>query len=358
MAPYLPTSYPTDPLPMPPPGTPFDNRMMRHVDSWISSSPQAAQTATITVGTYTDGADYVFLLNGKTMTYRAVTADADQSGVAAKLADLINDEPLVSGLLIAEAAAAVVTITARRPGIAFTLSDSDAKITSAAGTANAEAASIPFGALLVRFDDKKCRALSASDVAAGQLTLVITASNSQIYSLDVVYNGVAIPITYTADGGATKNEIATGLKANLDSKAVAGLTATVSGADDLVLSGDLGVSLSVTRISTGTGAIAVTVDSAAVGLDGKDYGINERAQRYERLTSDTDGLPPNSVAGAGRVGTWPVATAVACAPGDPVYARVDVPGLFDKTRGANKVLVPRARWYQAGTDSVAAIELY
>lgn len=366
--PYLPTLYATDPLPMPLPGMPFDNREVRHVDSWLSSAPQAQQTATITVGTYTNGEDYVFLLDGVTLTHRATTEDADQSGVAAALAELINDEPLVSGKVYAVAAAAVVTITARWPGISFTLSDSDAKITSAAGTANAVALPYKYGRLFKRTGTgKEARPLAAGDLGAQVTTLGFTASNSQTYRFDLTYLGRAYPVVYPADASATANEIATGLKAAADVYALPGFVTAVNGSDQLVITGPIGETFTVGSFSAGTGAIAIVSVVEAIGLSSSDIAINERQNRFEPVDFNgtlIDALPANSVMAAGRVGSWVVETEEACAPGDPVYVRAVADGalteigVFAKSAGAGKVLVPGARWYLAGDSTRAALELF
>lgn len=367
MPPYLPTRFTTDPLPLPLPGTPYDNRMVRHVDSWLSSAPQAKQTATITVDTYTDGADYVFVLDGVTLTYRAITADVNQAGVAAKIAEAINDEPLVSGKVVASVASAVVTITARWPGQPFALSDSDAKITSAAGTANAIALPIKYGRLVKRATGKAARPLEASDLGAQVTTLGFTASNSQTYRFDIVYLGRAYPVVYAADASATQNEIATGLKAALDVYALTGISAAVNGSDQLVITGPIGVSFQVGAFSAGTGAIAVVSVVEAISLTGADLAINERQDRFEPVDINgelVEALPPNSVMAAGRVGAWVVETEEACTPGDPVYVRAVASGslteigVFAKTPGAGKVPVPGARWYLEGDSSRAALELF
>lgn len=368
MAPYLPTSFPTDPLPMGLPGMPYDNRELRHVDSWLSSSPQAQQTATLTVDTYTDGADYVFTLNSKVITYKALTVDADVAGVAAKIAEAINDEPLVSGSVYADPAAAVVTIEARWPGITFTLAESDAKLTAAAGTANAAALPFKYGRLVKRTGTgKAARPLAAGDIGAQVVTLGFTASNSQTYRFDIVYLGQSYPVIYAADASATQLEIATGLKAALDAYALTGITAAVNGSDQLVITGPNGVSYSVGAFSAGTGAIALVSNVAAISLNASDLAINERQDRFEPVDFNgtlIDALPANSVMAAGRVGTWVVETEEACAPGDPVYVRAVADGalteigVFAKTPGAGKAPVPGARWYVAGDSTRAALELF
>lgn len=358
MAPYLPTEHSTDPLPLPAPGTPYDAREVAHVDSWKSSHPQAIQIATLTVTSFSTAADYAFSLNSVPLALRAVAGDTNEAGVAARLAALINTEPLVSGSLIASADAADVTIRGRVPGITFTLSENDTKLTSAATQSAAEAEPIPFGALLVRTGNKSCRPFSASLIAAGVVTLGFTAANTQLYSFVATVGGVDYPVSYTSDGTASPEEIGTGLGVSLTS-ALPSFGAVVNGDDQLVITGPVGQPFSITQLSAG-GAGAITQVSAtpATTMESLDLAINQRQDIFERIGA-LDALPGNGVAAAGRQGVWVVRTEEVCSPGDPVYVRGAADGAltgvsthFAKSPGAGRVLVPAsvARWY-LGDDS-------
>jgi len=212
--------------------------------SLVNDSPRTAQVATITVDTVSNSAVYTCVLDGVSVSYTA-DGSATDAEIVAGLVAAINSEPLVSGKVLATATSAtVVTVTARLAGTSFTLTDADAKITTATTTANDEADPIPFGVGVIRDTAGRTakRALAAS-ITARACVITPTAVNSAVYNVTIQYGGISYPATYTADGSATVQEIVEGLTAAVNAampassviatedNAVLTLTAEVAGED-------------------------------------------------------------------------------------------------------------------------------
>jgi hypothetical protein len=111
--------------------------------SGVSSNGQVNQSSTITVAVNAV-ANYVFVVDGDTYTWAEPTATSTTT-VATNLRNFWNDTPALRGKGVATSALAVVTITGNWPGIAFTISDTDAKIATATPTAAAGAGTVRFG---------------------------------------------------------------------------------------------------------------------------------------------------------------------------------------------------------------------
>tara|TARA_X000001388_G_scaffold77543_1_gene78900 strand:- start:1364 stop:2530 length:1167 start_codon:yes stop_codon:yes gene_type:complete len=111
--------------------------------SGVSSNGQVKQVSTITV-TANAVANYVFVVDGVTYTWAEPTATSTTT-VATNIKNFWNDTPSLRGIGVATSATNVVTITGDWPGISFALSDTDARITTATGTAAANAGTVNFG---------------------------------------------------------------------------------------------------------------------------------------------------------------------------------------------------------------------
>lgn len=119
----------------------------RYATGW-NKDPQAKQVSTITVNTAADDTKYAVTINGVEVTYTSGTG-ATTTSIATGLAAAINEEPLVRGQVSATSSAAVVTLTGTYPGEAFTLTESDANLSTATTTSADEADPIGFGRAVV-----------------------------------------------------------------------------------------------------------------------------------------------------------------------------------------------------------------
>lgn len=201
-----------------------------------NSDPQRRMSKTLTVDTFTSGADYVFTIEGRVLTYTAIAGDTNQAGVAAKLAALINADPQVRGFVQAEAASAVITLTALYPGLEFSASESDSKLTLADVNSALQAASIPFGRVVfyagesvLSAPDKNrlVKLPAASDLSGDTFILTPSVANATAYNLTLVGPaGARYTAAFTSDGSATAKKIVEGQKSALDALSITGLVVT------------------------------------------------------------------------------------------------------------------------------------
>lgn len=88
-----------------------------------SRRPQTAQVSTLTINSEVDGTKYEFSVDGITGTYTAIPSDTP-STVAANLATNFNTNlagSVEAGFYTCVAAGAVITVTAQKPGLGFTI---------------------------------------------------------------------------------------------------------------------------------------------------------------------------------------------------------------------------------------------
>ena len=187
----------------------------RQADTMTNDRPRTAQRDTVQVSTVTNSATYTVTIDSIPVTYTA-----DGSATAAEIRDgliaAINGEPLLAGRVLASVKDAdELYIDARLAGVGF-VTTVDAKLTLANTTANADSASVLFGAGVFRTGEQAgCTADSALFTAATATvaTLTPTVANSSVYSIGIVNpaTGNTVNVIYTSDGSATAQEIVEGL---------------------------------------------------------------------------------------------------------------------------------------------------
>lgn len=362
----------SDPLPVGRNGQCYDSSYYRDCLTLINSDPQAAQVDTVSVSGASNNTLYTVVINGVSCSYLS-DASATQQEVADGLAAAINDEPAISGLVRAVSGTNEFTITSRLPGLsgAFTSSESSGQMSIANTVVAANAAPVPFGRAVVRTGDRAGRLIGAADFAGSLAQFSFTASNSQIYSIGFLINGVTYPAIYTADASATATEIATGLAAAVTALAV-GLTGSVVSTDNLLVTAADGVVFSVGTVSAGTGAIALVSYTSAVQPD--EIFVAELTDSYDSSEMIASGLavglagyPSNRSMNGLRRGRIIVPVEESCAPGDPVYVRLAVNGALDKIGAFRKsadtgairldLLYPNLSWNKGISASQAVLQL-
>lgn len=198
------------------------------------------QVSTLTVDSASD-ADYVFQLRPSggaaiTVTY-AEGATGTTSTKAAGIAALINARADLASFVRASSSSNVVTITSLVAGQGFTLSDSDAKLTSANSTANALAGDVEFGAAVVRnaSDATKIQAPDEANNTAKVMTATIAnATNNESYTITVVGDfdrdgkEEIYSLTYS-DGSASVARAANFFQRGFTAAIAAGVTVTDNG---------------------------------------------------------------------------------------------------------------------------------
>ena len=242
-------------------------------ESVINSVPQRRQVGTITVDTATDGATYTWAINGVVLTLVAATSETTTT-IAAKIAAVINAEPAVRGQVVASSAVAVVTLTAVSPGIGFTASDSDAKITTVqASTTPLEADGLPFGRWAAILGEESSEIdpgiKSAAVAASAYLTAQVASYTYTTYEAGVVlaasvkFDGQ----TYTAShvSATDANTSAAALRANLE-EALDGLPLAVSGSDaDVIITATAGAEFEAVIHFASAASSGVLTENANLG---------------------------------------------------------------------------------------------
>jgi hypothetical protein len=341
--------------------------------SLVNSAPQAAQVTTVTVTGATNNKTYTVTLNEIPISYLS-DGSASIAEIAAGLAAAISAEPAVSGLVSAAATSTTVVVTSRFPGIGFTLTESDSELTVATSPANASASPIPFGRGIVRVEPGdysfpgnagQCRLPVAADFSGAQAILSFTAANSQPYSVSIITDAETVVASITSDGSATALEIATALITPINA-ASAGITASITDTDKLLIQADPGVNFQIGNTFAGTGgAIAIVSYSPA---DAPKVYAAERSDRFDDLQRAQAGLteagyPGNYAVAALVVGRMIVPTEAACAAGDPVYLRVSADGALDQlgkwsnAAGTGLVKINGYRWHKPISASQAWLQL-
>jgi hypothetical protein len=125
------------------------DNMRKDCLTYINDSPRAQQVDTVTIDTATDTETYSVLVDG--VELEVVAASAVVADIALLIANAVNASQLVNSNVVAEAAGAVVTLTARIGGEGFTLAEGQnaAKMTAASVTANATANPVGFGLAVI-----------------------------------------------------------------------------------------------------------------------------------------------------------------------------------------------------------------
>lgn len=177
----------------------------------INYNPATAEVRTLTVDTATDSTVYTWTLMGVEQTITSATSETVTT-IATKIKNEILADPFTSGYVEIEQAAGVLTLTYREPGVAFTLSDSDARLTCALDTTQDAADEILFGAAVMHDADDVSDFSRGRVTALGGLTamaydLTPQAVNDAEYMVFVEWNEQVYAGYILADSSATVDEI-------------------------------------------------------------------------------------------------------------------------------------------------------
>lgn len=349
-------------------------------DTVINTAPQAQQVSTITIDTVTNSATYTVSINEVPVSYTA-DASAVNTEIVAGLIAAIEDDPSVSASVTCVATSAtVITLTARLPGIAFTITDSDAKITTATTTAAADADAVPFGRLLI---------LEDVDVDTGNVEGSLAMSSrlsAQVDSWAITYETVILNVEITVDGVSyqVSHTMASDLDTSIDALVVKingaamGLpantviaTANASTATALVLTSEVAGKPFTSRVWLGVGAtVAAPVLTQTAPVDSDinraQVGISVFAYDEESTAAgvSTPSYPANASMKVLRRGDIAVECAESVTFGAPVYVELGVTadnGKFFAASSATRVRLQAAKWVRneqsAASDDVAILRL-
>lgn len=274
-----------------------------------NATPQRKQVGTITVDTATDGTVYTWTINGITESLTSGTSETTTT-IATKIAAAINANPQQRAWVTATSSGAVVTLTANEPGIAFTASDADSRLTTVqASTAALTADSIPAGRWCVEqgwsAEDPDMNVGLGSLAAAAYLTAqtarwTYTFEASLQLVASVVLDGVTYLVTHTSATDATASIAALVAKLNQalpDSRVVATastatITLTAAAGVDLVADVYFGTAVGgAGALAKGTGSnLVVKAAGTSVALG----GVAVRRIDDEPDSSGDQAFPPNA----------------------------------------------------------------
>jgi len=357
---------------------------LAEIVSLTNEDPQAVQSDTITVTGATAAKTYTVTINGIDVSYTAGGSPSTTT-IAAGLADAINAEPRVRGQVSASAAVAVVTLVGLWPGIAYTLTESDAELTLASVTTAASADAIPFGVLLIgdgyatdvngeQEAYGNCKLPKATSFSAQVDTFVTTYVLDAEIQIEIELDGVKYhaATTSAADLATTLTALAAAINGVMPANTVLAdgssgtdltLTAEVPGATFTTGYGsdDGGASIPVMSLTSNKG-IATSLAMAAVGIS-----LYTSDEELTAVAGTSIVYPANAGVRVCRKsspeGIW-VSNAQAPSDGDPVYVETAVgatTGQLYNTTSATRVLLPSASWRRSARpssgDSLAAVKI-
>jgi len=334
------------------------------IGSFTNADPQRRMTKTVTVDTFTDGATYALTIEGRVVSYVAVTADTNVAGVAASFAAAINADPQARQIVNASAAAAVITLTGNLPGVSFSVSESDAKLTLADVLSALTADPIPFGRVLFYgsasvvspYPNKLVKLPDASDLTGDSFVMTPAVANTTAYNLGLIDPaGARYTAAYTSDGTATAQEIVEGQKSALDALSITGLT---SSEDNAALTLNLPYGWSLDYEAPRYSSVVKTA-GAAIGDLFAGISLFTNDEPYNAAYPNSYG--PNSVLSAleGN-GSIFMDNAEGVSRGDACYVELadgDDKGKLFRTSSATRALLPMMRFESDEGDDLAIVKL-
>jgi hypothetical protein len=352
----------------------------------INSAPQAQQVDTITINSAgTEGDVRSIVIDGVTISYTVPNTPTTTNN-ATLLAAAINAEPLVSGRISAESAVAVVTLTARNPGIGWTVQSVAASMTLANVTSSALAESVPFGRLLVSGGQS-----ATQQSVAGQLLGKLAKASyftAQVDTLDLTYDaGILWTVSITVEGQtyaatvtqATDADASVALMVTALNLVLPANTVVASGAaTPLVLTSEVAGQGFESSWSFGTGADTAAITktstaSASTDVNRAALGVSMATDSVERTDPSGPGVidggaaqyPPNYHMNVNQGRTDVLLENTGASIGQRVYVRLVADGSnttlagFRSTPDTGCVLLKGARIHKLyGEGNLASIEYY
>lgn len=346
------------------------------VDTVVNSAPQAYQVSTITVDTVTNSATYTVTIEGIDVSYTADGSAVNTEIVAGIIAAIEADPAVSMHVTAAATSSTVITLTGRTAGLAFTVTDADAKLTCATTTAADEADPIGFGRLLidqgVDGDGSRLGALAASGSLTAQVDSWAITYEAVLINVEIIVDGVAYQVSHTMatdldtsiDALVVKiNGVAMGLPA-----ATVIATANAGTATALVLTSEVAGKPFTSRVWLGVGATVaapVLTQTAPISSNINRCALGISLHTYDEESTTAGVSTPSYPANAGvktlRRGDVAVACSEVVTFGLPVYVELGVTadnGKFFVASSATRVRLDRAIWVrdeQSGAEDEVAI---
>jgi hypothetical protein len=291
------------------------------------------------------------------------------------LAAAIEAEPAVRGQVTAESDGVdTVTVSGLTAGVAFTMSDADANLTTTEETVAADDADvIPFGRAIVKIgqtdDGEKKLALPTPAVLEPQVsTVTVVYEAADIYLVTVTIKGIPYQFDVTADTDSTTTAAA--IVTDMNNRFPANTVLAASALGVITLTAEVeGVPFTVSVGNRLTQTNIVTADTNVGALT--DFarcfeGISRLAYDEETIPQgggDPTGYPAKAGVRYQRAGQIGIDTAETPADGGFVYVETAAgssAGKLYAASSATRITVPRDllvwRRYDS-TDSVASVDI-
>ena len=333
----------------------------------INENPQADQVSTFTITGATNSKVYTVTVNDVEISYTA-DGTATIAEITDGLAAAINVEPRVYGQVSAESDGVDdITLTGSYPGLAFTISDSDAQIDNASITAAGTADSVPFGrgVICTSYQTDEANQLGilvASTVLADQVdTLTIVYAAAEVYYLSILVDGATYDfgVVASVDTAGTCTAIAAAINAQMPASTVIAdgssgttvvLTAEVAGKAFSVTSGTKSGTASRLVLVHTTATLATDISKCLAGVS-----LYTTDESNLTVAGDDVVYPANAgviIVSRGQV--W-VSNSESPSYGDDVYIGTGTSekGMFYKSAGTNRILLPqsKATWIRSARSS-------
>lgn len=356
----------------------FRDSHLNRTDYGINQAPQRAQVSTVTVDSAPgDGTALALTIDGVSVT-TVVPANGTTTTIAAAIAAAINAEALVRGTVTATSAAAVVTVTANWPGIAFSIASSEAFLTVATSSTALAADPVPFGAAVVsqgyRTDGEPERlvTLASETVFTPQVQTFTVATGAAVDIFVALYevrgSERVLLGSDTVTGNATANTQATALRNAINAIAPTNTVVATGTAAAVICTAEIaGLEFDVVIAEVGTTKVLTTGPSPATSLHRAFVGVSYYAENQESPTiggSSGEYRANEGVTYAKEGELW-VSTTGTIVEGGDVYVELGTSntGLLFPTAGADRVALSRARaqWLRASRDTgdnLAGVRLY
>lgn len=351
------------------------------IGTLINADPQAKQVDTVTVDTATNAATYTVTIDGVAVTFTA-DASATKPEVSAGLLLAIQADGVTSGaVVVTDDAVDTLTLTARWPGVAFTVAVG-ALLSTASVTASAAADVIPFGRGIIRTglgsadsnlsgdgayasNSSLCALPKEASLAKRVSTLTVTYAAAEEYTVSITCDEVAYhigPVLADTDDDTTAAAINTAINAMMPANTVIGTVAT----DTVTLTAEcegkhFEVSLGLKTGTTARLVLADTTNTLITDINKVFAGGAMYAYDEEASASGTGEYPANAGVKAMSGGAMIVSNSQNPGHNDRVYlettAGSDV-GKFYNAGTATRILLTSARWDRPGPvsgDSLAVI---
>lgn len=348
----------------------------------LNSDPQAQQVTTITVDTANNNQTYEVTFTND--AGESVTAEYTSDGSATKTeirdgleAALLAEDLVYGSVTLADNSTDKLDLTARYPGVGFTLSALDSDLSQSTSTSNDAADPIGFGLAVVRkgqsaLGDVLVGLPKKSGFTAQASTITVTFAASAKYTITVRDAAGGWERTIVVDADTNDNTTASQIESRLD-QALAGLQVTASVATNVVtltasLAGfEFEVSTSVDTASAAATVALGTVDRTTSFLR-SFYGVTERslAESAASIGATSTSYAANAGVRAVQRGCLWVESSQSPSHGADLYvslANDSTAGRFYTDSGSDRILVPRSmlEWEADGlvaNDNLAQLRVH